>query len=331
MTRSMKSDLKSVPAASADVQAARRVLRLEIEGIHALSETLDDSLDVALDLLAAVSGRIVVTGMGKSGLVGRKIAATLASVGTPALFVHPAEASHGDLGMITNGDAVLAISNSGETAEIMDVVAYTRRFSIPLVVITSKPESSLGKTADVALVLPTSREACPMGLAPTTSTTMTLALGDAIAVALLQRRGFSVDDFHVFHPGGKLGRKLLRVRDIMHEGDELPLIDGDIGMPEALLQMTGKRFGCIGIVDDERALVGIITDGDLRRHMEDSLLRRKARDIMTRTPFTIRPEALAAEALSFMNSRRISALFVVDGGKPVGIVHLHDVFRAGVV
>lgn len=331
MTRSMKSDLKSVPAASDDVQAARRVLRLEIAGIQALSETLDDSLDVALDLLAAVSGRIVVTGMGKSGLVGRKIAATLASVGTPALFVHPAEASHGDLGMITNGDAVMAISNSGETAEIMDVVAYTRRFSIPLVVITSKPNSSLGKTADVALVLPTSQEACPMGLAPTTSTTMTLALGDAIAVTLLQRRGFSVDDFHVFHPGGKLGRKLLRVRDIMHVGDEIPLITGDVGMPDALLQMTGKRFGCIGIVDDARALVGIITDGDLRRHMEDSLLSRKARDIMTRTPFTIRSEALAAEALNFMNSRRISALFVVDGGQPVGIVHLHDVFRAGVV
>lgn len=325
----MKSELTGVPADHPDLSAAHRVLALEIEGIATLSRRLDETFIKALDLLSSVDGRVVVTGIGKSGHIGRKIAATLASTGTPALFVHPAEASHGDLGMIANGDAVLAISNSGETEELSHIVQYSRRYAIPLVGITGKPESALAEAADVTLIIPKNGEACPMGLAPTTSTTVTLALGDAMAVALLERKGFSSDDFHVLHPGGKLGRRLLRVGDVMHRGADMPLTSGDTPMQEALLEMTSKRLGCIGIVDDGR-LAGIVTDGDLRRHMQDDLLHRTAAEVMTPDPLTIRPQALAVEALSLMNARTITVLFVVEEGKPVGIVHLHDIYRAGV-
>ncbi len=319
-------------AASPDLAVARRVLALEAEALTMLAAALDGRFAAAVDLLAGASGRVVVSGMGKSGHVARKIAATMASTGTPALFVHPAEASHGDLGMVLPGDAVLALSNSGETPELADLVAHSRRFGLPLVGITGRAESALGRAADVALVLPPAQEACPNGLAPTTSTTLQMALGDALAVALLTRKGFSAAEFRVFHPGGKLGAKLSRVREFMHSDGEVPLAGLDLPMANALVAMTEKRFGCLGIVEDGR-LVGIITDGDLRRHLapgEPDLLAKPTAAVMTRNPRTIGPDALAAEALHLM-AGRITALFVVDeAGRPVGILHLHDLLRAGV-
>jgi len=317
-------------ARTADIQSGRRVLALEAQGIEALSRALDERFVAALDRLMAVKGRVVVTGMGKSGHIARKIAATLSSTGTPAFFVHPAEASHGDLGMVTAEDAVLALSNSGETAELTDLVAYTRRFAIPLLAITAGATSSLAEAADVALVLPRLSEACPMGLAPTTSTTLMLALGDALAVALLERKGFTAADFQLLHPGGSLGQRLLTVDDIMHAGEEIPLIGPEAPMSEVLLVMTNKRFGAVGVVDAQGKLAGIITDGDLRRHMADDLLGRPARAIMTRNPKTVRPRTLAAEALRLMNAARITGLFVVEDGRPVGILHVHDCLRTGV-
>ena len=321
----------AIASLSADLDVARDVLAAEAAGLRALAAALDDSFVRAVDTLEAVTGRVVVTGMGKSGHVATKLAATLASVGTPALFVHPAEASHGDLGMIVAGDALLALSNSGETAELADLVAHARRFGIPLVAITARPASTLARAADVALVLPAAREACPMGLAPTTSTTMQMALGDALAVALLTRRGFGAAEFRQFHPGGKLGARLRRVRDLMHVGDAVPLAGPDTPMDQALLLMTEKRFGCLGIADAEGRLVGIITDGDLRRAMGPGLLSRRAGAVMTPAPRSIGPEALAAEALHEMNAgiRPITALFVVEAGRPVGILGIHDLLRAG--
>ncbi|MBM3541940.1 MAG: KpsF/GutQ family sugar-phosphate isomerase [Alphaproteobacteria bacterium] len=310
--------------------SAERVLRREAEGLQSLARALDARFVAAVDALARVKGRVVVTGMGKSGHVARKIAATLASVGTPALYVHPAEASHGDMGMITSDDAILALSNSGETAELADVLSYARRFSIPLIGITANADSTLGEAATIALTLPPSAEACPLGLAPTTSTTMMMALGDAIAVALLERKGFTSQDFQVLHPGGKLGRRLLRVADIMHAGDEIPLVNEATPMADALLTMTAKHFGCVGILDVQGRLVGVITDGDLRRHIGDDLLNRRAREVMTAGPKTIRPLALASEALGLMNARSITSLFVVEADRPVGILHIHDALRAGV-
>ncbi len=315
-----------------DVDVARAVLATEAAGLRALSGALDGSFTRAVELLAGIGGRVVVSGMGKSGHVARKVAATLASTGTPALFVHPAEASHGDLGMVVPGDAVLALSNSGETAELADLVAHTRRFGLPLVAITGRRDSALAGAADIVLLLPAAGEACPMGLAPTTSTTMQMALGDALAVALLTRRGFTAADFRQFHPGGRLGARLRRVRELMHEGDALPLAEPDSPMDRVLLTMTEKRFGCVGVTDGEGRLVGIVTDGDLRRAMGPDLLARKVGEIMTRFPRTIRAEALAAEALHAMNARGrlITALFVVDAcGRPVGILHVHDLLRAG--
>ena len=318
-----------------DIEAARRVLALEAEALGALATSLDDSFAQAVTLLAGTAGRVVVSGMGKSGHVGRKIAATLASTGTPAIFVHPGEASHGDLGMIVAGDAVLALSNSGETTELADLVGHAKRFGLPLVAITGRAGSTLARAADVALVLPPAPEACPMGLAPTTSTTMQLALGDAIAVALLTRRGFTAADFRVFHPGGKLGAQLARVRDLMHGTEELPLGPEAMPMDAAIIAMTARRFGCLGVQDDAGRLVGIITDGDLRRALEAgggaALLGRTAAEVMTRAPRTVGPETLAAEALREMNARSITSLFVVDeDGRPVGILHIHDLLRAGV-
>jgi len=316
-----------------DLAVASRVLQTEADGIRALAHGLGDGFVRAVDMLSQCTGRIVVSGMGKSGHIGRKIAATLASTGSPALFVHPAEASHGDLGMIAPGDAVLALSNSGGTPEIADIIAHTRRFRIPLVAITAGAGSPLAEAADVTLLLPRADEACPLGLAPTTSTTMTLALGDAIAIALLERHGFSMSDFRTLHPGGQLGRRLLKIADIMHTGDRVPLAHPDSPMSDAILVMTNKSFGCIGIVDDLGRLVGIITDGDLRRHMATDLLTRRAADVMTAHPKTIRPQQLAEEALAMMNmsERPFTALFVAEDDRPVGIVHVHDCLRAGVI
>jgi arabinose-5-phosphate isomerase len=327
----MPSVAVPAPAGSlADLDVARRVLKLEADGLAALAAALDGAFLRALDLLAGVSGRVVVTGMGKSGHVGNKIAATLASTGTPALFVHPAEASHGDLGMIVKGDAVIALSNSGETPELADLVAHTRRFAIPLVAVTSREGSALAEAADVALILPRCDEACPHGLAPTTSTTMTLALGDALAVALLARKGFSADDFRLLHPGGKLGRLLLKVADLMHKGDDLPLVAAETPMPEAILTMTNKRLGCIGVVDGTGRLLGIVTDGDLRRHMTPAVFAARTGEVMTRNPKTIGPQALASQAVQVMNANSITNLFVVEDGRPVGVIHIHDLLRAGV-
>jgi arabinose-5-phosphate isomerase len=317
-----------------DLAVARAVLRTEANGLQALATGLEDGFTRAVELLAGATGRVVVSGMGKSGHVGRKVAATLASTGTPALFVHPAEASHGDLGMIVPGDAVLALSNSGETVELADLVAHSRRFGLPLVAITARAESALAKAADVALTLPDAAEACPMGLAPTTSTTMQMALGDALAVALLTRRGFTEADFRQFHPGGRLGTRLQRVRDLMHTDEAVPLALPDTVMDRALLMITEKRFGCLGVVDPAGRLAGIVTDGDLRRAMGPDLLSRQVGDIMTRSPRTIAPDALAVEALHVMNARErpITTLFAVDpDGRPVGILHIHDLLRAGIV
>ncbi len=315
---------------SAALAAAQRVLTIEADGLRALSAALDGRFEATLDRLMEVSGRIIVTGMGKSGHIARKIAATLASTGSPAQFVHPGEASHGDLGMIARNDAVIALSNSGNTVELNDIVTYSRRFDIPLIAMTSRADSALARAADLALILPPAPEACPMGLAPTTSTTLMMALGDAIAVALLERRGFSARDFQVLHPGGALGGRLLRVSDLMHGPAELPLCPPETVMSEAILIITRYRFGCVGIVDGDGSLIGVITDGDLARHMSDGLLDARASEVMTRTPKSIRPDALAAEALAVMNKTSISCLFVLDQTRPIGILHLHDCLRAGV-
>lgn len=309
---------------------ARRVLDMEAEGLRLLADSLDDSFDRAVTLLHAVTGRIIVTGMGKSGHIGRKIAATLASTGAPSFFVHPAEASHGDLGMVTKADAVLALSNSGDTAELSDIIAFTRRFEIPLIGVTRRAPSTLADQADVLLLLPPAPEACPLGLAPTTSTTMTLALGDALAVALLEARGFTAADFRQFHPGGKLGQSLLLVTDVMHAGCDMPLCRLDAPLQEVILEMTGKRLGCVGVVDSDGKLAGVVTDGDLRRHLSHEMMSASAESLMSRYPKTIRPKALAAEALGEMNKRQITSLFVVDQGRPLGVVHIHDCLRAGV-
>lgn len=307
---------------------ARKVIGIEAEGLRALSDTLDGAFVEAVEVILRAKGRVIVSGMGKSGHIGRKIAATLASTGTPAQFVHPAEASHGDLGMVTENDVALVLSNSGETPELSDIIAHTRRFRIPLIGVASRPESTLLTQADVAIVLPRTAEACGTGVVPTTSTTMTLALGDALAVALMEHRAFTPEHFRVFHPGGKLGAKLSKVGDLMHR--DLPLVSEETPMPEALLAISQKGFGVVGVTDPSGALVGIITDGDLRRHM-DGLLGHSAAEVMTRAPRTIRPAELAEAAVAEMNSRKITCLFVVEEGRPVGILHIHDCLRAGVV
>ena len=317
--------------------AARRVLNFAREAMGALSDQLDRSFSEAVDILVAVRGRVVVSGMGKSGHVGRKIAATLSSTGTPAQFVHPGEASHGDLGALTRADALLMLSYSGETAELFDLIAYAKRFGIPLIGVAGNRDSTLIEASDVALVLPKAQEACPIGVAPTTSTTLTLALGDALAVALMERRGFSADQYRDLHPNGAIARAsvaLIRVRDIMH-ADKMPLVKPATPMREVLLTMTSGGFGVAGVTDDQGALTGIITDGDLRRHMQSGLLDRAALDVMTTSPKTVAPGLLAGEALAIMNegTPRVTCLFVVDPAqqdhRPIGILHVHDCLRAG--
>ncbi len=316
--------------AAAALEHGRTVLRVEAAALASLAEHLDTPFAEAVALLRGVEGRVVCTGMGKSGHIARKIAATLSSVGTPAMFVHPGEASHGDLGMITAKDAVLALSNSGETAELKDLILYTRRFAIPLVAMIGKPASTLGREAEVALVLPELTEACPLGLAPTTSTTAMLALGDALAVALLHSAGFTPQHFAVFHPGGKLGSQLLRVDQLMRGAAELPLVPTDCAMSEALVVMTEKCLGCVGVVGSDGRLQGIVTDGDIRRGMGQDLLARTAGEMMTASPRTIGPDLMAVEALGMMNRHSITVLFVVADGVPLGAVHLHDCLRAGI-
>jgi len=321
-------------AVAPDIEVARRVLHLEAEGLGALSASLDGKFVDAVDILANAKGRVIISGMGKSGHIARKIAASMASTGTPALFVHPAEASHGDLGMITADDAVLILSNSGKTPELADIVAYTRRHAIPLIAIVGRDSSTLGDAADIALVLPPTPEACPMGLAPTTSTTVTLALGDALTVALLERLGFSSDQFQILHPGGQLGKSLTRISDIMHTGNAIPTTSPDRPMSEVIIEMSGKSFGCVGVVENG-VLSGVITDGDLRRHMSAEFLTKSAADVMTPSPKSIRASALAAEALGRMSTDNITSLFVVEtedmsDARVVGIIHLHDCLRAGV-
>lgn len=317
------------------IESALRTLDLETSGLAALHDALSNGLGTAFAsaarLVRAARGRVIVSGMGKSGHVGQKLAATLASTGTPAFFVHPSEASHGDLGMIAADDVVIALSWSGETAELRAVVEHAVRFRVPLVAITSNPDSTLAAAADVVLALPKSPEACPHGLAPTTSTLMQLALGDALAIALLESKGFTAQQFKQFHPGGQLGAQLRFVDDLMHTRERLPLAGPDTPMAEAIVVMTEKSLGCLGVVENDR-LVGIITDGDLRRNMGADLLNRPARDIMTADPKTVTPDTLASEALAIMNmqDRPFTALFVVDGGRPIGIVHVHDLLRAGV-
>ena len=315
------------------IASALRTLEAEGGGIDALRAALRNGLSggfvAAVELIRKVEGRVIVTGMGKSGHVGAKIASTLASTGTPALFVHPAEASHGDLGMITKSDVILALSWSGETAELKNLTDYSRRYRISLIAMTANPDSTLGKAADVVLALPNAREACPHNLAPTTSSLMQLALGDALAIALLESRGFTAVDFGLLHPGGKLGALLKTVRDLMHTGAEVPLAPLGARMSDALIEVTRKGLGCVGIVDAEGLLVGIITDGDLRRHMRNDLLDQRVEDVMTRGPKTVRPDQLISETLEVLNARKVTALFAIENQRPVGIIHVHDLLRAG--
>ncbi|WP_343080338.1 KpsF/GutQ family sugar-phosphate isomerase [Ostreiculturibacter nitratireducens] len=315
------------------LSTARRVIGIEARGLAALSESLGDSFAEAVALILDARGRVIVSGMGKSGHIARKIAATLASTGTPAQYVHPAEASHGDLGMVTAEDVALVLSNSGETAELADIIAYTRRFSIPLIGVASRPASTLLRQSDVAIVLPQAEEACGTGVVPTTSTTMTLALGDALAVALMEHRQFTPEHFRTFHPGGRLGARLSTVRDLMHGGPAIPLVTVTTPMSEALLTISQKGFGVVGVTDADGRLVGIVTDGDLRRHME-GLLSLTVEEVMTRNPRTIAPGALAETAVALMNEKKITCLFAVEpegDGRALGIIHIHDCLRAGVV
>src|SRR5256885_2587311 len=331
----LMADSSGTDSADAAVQSALRTLDAEGGGIAALSAALQSDLRApfvtAADLIRNAKGRLIVTGLGKSGHIGRKIAATFASTGTPAFFVHAAEASHGDLGMITADDVIMALSWSGEQPEMKNLITYAKRFRIPLIAMTAESDSTLSKAADIALTLPKAPEACPHNLAPTTSSLMMLALGDALAIALLEGRGFTSVDFSVLHPGGKLGAMLKYTRDLMHAGDAVPLKPLGTKMSDALVEMSSKGFGCVGITDARGAIVGIVTDGDLRRHMRPDLMPAFVEGGMTKNPKNIGPDWVANEALEIINSSKITALIVTDAGKPVGIVHLHDILRAGVV
>ncbi len=316
------------------LEAARKSVEIETAGLAQLRAALDGDLGAALEraieTIRTARGRVIVSGMGKSGHIGRKVAATLASTGTPAFFLHAAEASHGDLGMVTQDDVLLAFSWSGETAELADLIEYAKRYAVPLIALTSRRDSALGRAADILLLLPQVEEACPNGLAPTTSTTLQLVLGDALAVALIEDRGFTAGDFRVFHPGGKLGARLHRVDDLMHSGADMPLLPETASMSEVILTMTGKRFGCVGFTDASGALSGIITDGDLRRHWGPDMQGKSPAEVMTRAPRTAPLGSLASSALEIMNRRKITVLFILDEGKPSGILHIHDLLRAGV-
>jgi len=321
------------PAPHAFIASALRTLDTEREGLAALAAAMCDGLGPAfvdaVDTIRRAHGRLIVSGMGKSGHIARKIAATFASTGTPAFFVHAADASHGDLGMITTDDVMLVLSWSGETEELKSLIDYSRRFGIALIAVTVNAESTLGKAADIVLALPQAREACPHNLAPTTSSLMQLALGDALAIALLESRGFTPVDFGVFHPRGNLGAALKFIRDVMHPGAALPLIMRGALMSEAIVEMSAKGFGCVAVTDPDGKLAGVITDGDLRRHMGVDLLQATVDEVMTASPKTVRPDQLVSEALQLLNAAKITALIVVDMERPVGIVHFHDLLRVG--
>ena len=322
------------PEPAVAIASALRTLSTERDGLAVLMDAIADGLGepflAAVEAITQAKGRIIVTGMGKSGHIGRKIASTLASTGTPAYYVHPGEASHGDLGMIRPEDAILALSWSGETTELSDLIAYAKRFRVPIVGVTSKRDSTLGRQADVCLALPQAKEACPNGLAPTTSTTMQLALGDALAVALLEKRGFTAQDFRVFHPGGKLGAQLKLVREVMHTGERLPLVPIGARMDAAILEISAKGFGCVIVVHDDGTLAGIVTDGDLRRHLSPDLAALPVEAVMTKNPRTVAPDDLLAKALAIQETSKITALVVREGKHPVGLVHYLDLLRAGV-
>ncbi|PWJ83825.1 arabinose-5-phosphate isomerase [Pseudaminobacter salicylatoxidans] len=327
--------LKTRPDRQASIASALRTVATERAGIEALTDELGNGLAEAfadaVDILAGIRGRVIITGVGKSGHIGSKIAATLASTGTPAFFVHPSEANHGDLGMIARDDAIVAISWSGETAELKGIVGYARRFAIPLIALTSRETSALAREANVVLKLPRADEACPHGLAPTTSTLLQLVMGDALAIALLEARGFTPEHFRTFHPGGQLGANLMRVSDIMHSGDEMPIVPLGTGMPDAIIELSRKRFGCVCVVDSEGRLAGIVTDGDLARNLHRNLGDLAVEDVMTRAPKTVGPQLMASAAIGFLNDNNIGALIVAEGDQPLGIVHFHDLLRIGVI
>jgi arabinose-5-phosphate isomerase len=332
MNTDANNSLFAEPASDA-AKSAVRTITAELGGLNALIQALSNGLaepfaDAVLALSAA-RGRVIVTGVGKSGHIGSKIAATLASTGTPAFFVHPAEANHGDLGMIAADDVIIAMSWSGETAELKGILAYSRRFRIPLIAVTSGASSTLAQEADIVLSLPKAEEACPHGLAPTTSTLMQLAIGDALAVALLESRGFTARDFHTYHPGGRLGASLKHIADIMHKGERLPLVASGTSMRDAIMEITGKGFGCVGITTPDGLLAGIITDGDLRRKINMDLLSMTVDEVMTQAPKTIQPDMLVAKALDIANASAITALMVTENLRPVGIIHIHDLLRIG--
>ncbi len=314
-----------------DKQGACRTIDMEIETLQILKKNLDISLTKALDLMQNVKGRVIITGMGKSGHIGKKIAASLASTGTPSFFVHPAEASHGDLGMITEDDVVIAISNSGESKELVDILNYCKRFGIALISITKNPDSSLGKAGDILLPIPNNGEACPLGLAPTNSTTATLVLGDILTTCLMERKGFTKLDFNERHPGGKLGSILQKVSDLMHTGSEMPVLKENSSMQQVLIEMTSKRLGCVGFINDKGELTGILTDGDLRRCLSAKNLDKTASEIMTKNPKTVEKDLMASAAMKIMNDKKITNLFVLEDKKPVGVIHIHDLLTAGIL
>lgn len=315
---------------NSDILNAYKTIDCEIEAINELKNSLDENLTKALDLIDSAKGRVIISGMGKSGHIGKKIAASLASCGTPSFFVHPAEASHGDLGMVTDDDVIIAISNSGESRELIDILNYSKRFGIKLIAITKNPESSLGKAGDIVLKLPNSKEACPLGLAPTSSTTATLVLGDVITTAMIERRGFSKAQFNQRHPGGKLGSILQKAKDLMHTNDEMPILNLNATVNEIIMEMTSKRLGCVGFVDDEGKLKGMFTDGDLRRCLNDDLKTATAKDIMTKNPITIDKELFATEVVKILNEKKITNIFVVEDEKPIGTIHIHDLLKVGI-
>lgn len=313
-----------------DIECARRTIDREIDTILKLKESLDDSFTQALDVMQNAKGRIIITGMGKSGHIGKKIAASLASTGTPSFFVHPAEASHGDLGMITEDDVVVAISNSGESKELVDILNYCKRFGIKLISITKNAESSLGKAGDIVLLLPNNGEACPLGLAPTSSTTATLVLGDILTAGLIERKGFTKSDFNARHPGGKLGSILQKVSDLMHTGSDMPILEENSDMQRVLLEMTSKRLGCVGFINSNGDFTGMLTDGDLRRCLSPQILQEKAINLMTKNPKTISKDVMASEAMKIMHDKKITNIFVLENQKPIGVIHIHDLLNNGV-
>ncbi len=312
------------------IASANKTIKIELDGITALKKLIDDNFTDAVETIALSKGRVIVTGIGKSGHVGRKIAATMASTGTPAFFVHPAEASHGDLGMLTSEDVVIAISKSGESKELSDIITYCKRYGITLIGMAQIKDSTLIRQADIPLMLPDMPEACPLGVAPTTSTTTSIVLGDAIAMALLEKKQFSTEQFKARHPGGKLGQSLIKVEDMMHTGDDIPLVAVDRSLKDAIDEMNVKKHGCVGVINSDGEMIGIITDGDLRRNLSNNFYDKKIEDVMSHNPITISKDMLGAEATSMMNKKEITNMFVVVGARPIGILHIHDCLKAGV-